>query len=217
MKVFLHPSARVLGNSRIGAESVIMEGVTIGYPAGSEVKAGELPWEAEPSGAVLGDNAVIRPFSTIYSLVNIGRSFTTGHSVLLREDSIIGDRVLIGTNTVIENGCKIGNDVKVQSNVYFPTYSVIEDNVFVGPNAVLTNDRYPLRVEDELRAPRIKKGATLGANTTILPGVVIGEGAFVAAGSVVTGDVADWHLAVGCPAKISELPPKLKVPNRIIK
>jgi acetyltransferase-like isoleucine patch superfamily enzyme len=88
--------------------------------------------------------------------------------------------------------------------VYIPTNTTIGDRVFIGPNAVLTNDRYP--PSGSLDGPVIKAGAAIGANATILPGVCIGEGAFVAAGSVVTRDVPDHMMAIGTPARIKDLP-----------
>jgi len=105
--------------------------------------------------------------------------------------------------------------VSIQSNVYIPTNTVVESFVFLGPNVVLTNDKYPIREEYPLKGPIIKRGATVGANAVVLPGVEIGEGAFVAAGAVVTRDVPAWKLAVGVPAKILDLPERLKTLNRI--
>ena len=91
--------------------------------------------------------------------------------------------------------------------VYIPTNTTIGDHVFIGPNAVLTNDRYP--PSGCLEGPVIKTGAAIGANATILPGVCIGEGAFVAAGSIVTRDVPDHMMAIGTPARIKELPKEM--------
>jgi acetyltransferase-like isoleucine patch superfamily enzyme len=88
--------------------------------------------------------------------------------------------------------------------------------VFIGPNAVFTNDRFPIRLKAPLAAPRIRRGATIGANATILPGVVVGEGAMVAAGAIVTNNVPPWHLAIGAPARFETLPPRLRRQNRIV-
>ena len=147
--------------------------------------------------------------------MEIGNNFITGHNVVIREKTRIGDNVLLGTNTIVEGNTVIGNNVSIQSNVYIPINTVIEDFVFIGPNAVFTNDKYPLRKDYRLKGPVIRKGATIGANSTLLPSVEVGEGAFVAAGSVVTKDVPPWKLAIGCPAKIRDLPDELKVLNRV--
>ncbi len=87
--------------------------------------------------------------------------------------------------------------------------------MFIGPNAVLTNDKYPVRKDYKLRGPIVREGVTIGANSVILPFVKIGEGAFVAAGALVTKDVPPWKLAIGVPAKIVDLPEYLKVLNKL--
>ena len=163
---------------------------------------------------VIGNNYTIRSNSIIYNDVVIGDNFRTGHNVVIRENTNIGDDVLIGTNTVIEGDVIIGNDVSIQSNVYIPTNSVIEDNVFIGPCACFTNDKYPVRINYELQGPRIRRGASIGGNTTFLSNVEIGEGSIVAAGAIVIHSVPPFYLAIGTPARIKPLPDHLKVPNR---
>jgi len=141
--------------------------------------------------------------------VVIGDNFQSGHNVMIRENTCIGDRVSIGTATVIEGNTHIGNDVSLQSMVYIPTNTVIGDNVFIGPNTVLTNDRYPPSGIGGLKGPQIMNGAAIGANATLLPGICIGEGALVAAGAIVTRNVPARKLAIGAPAKITDLPRKM--------
>ena len=163
---------------------------------------------------VIGRNHTIRSNSIIYNDVVIGDNFRTGHNVVIRENTNIGDDVLIGTNTVIEGDVIIGNDVSIQSNVYIPTNSVIEDNVFIGPCSCFTNDKYPVRINYELQGPRVRRGASIGGNTTFLSNVEIGEGSIVAAGAIVIHSVPPFYLAIGTPARIKPLPDHLKVPNR---
>ena len=163
---------------------------------------------------VIGKNHTIRSNSIIYNDVVIGDNFRTGHNVVIRENTNIGDDVLIGTNTVIEGDVIIGNDVSIQSNVYIPTNSVIEDNVFIGPCACFTNDKYPVRINYELQGPKVRRGASIGGNTTFLSNVEIGEGSIVAAGAIVIHSVPPFYLAIGTPARIKPLPDHLKVPNR---
>ena len=103
----------------------------------------------------------------------------------------------------------------IQSNVYIPRNSIIEDNVFIGPCACFTNDRYPVRVEYDLKGPQLRKGCSVGGNTTFLSNIEVGEGAIVAAGAVVTRSVPPYYLAIGTPAKIKPLPTSLRVPNMI--
>lgn len=110
---------------------------------------------------------------------------------------------------VIDGNTSIGNNVSIQTNAYIPTNTNIDDNVFIGPLAVPTNDKYPIRKHFELTGPILRKGASIGANSTILPGIEIGEGAMVAAGAVVTKNVPPWKLAIGSPAKIMDMPDDL--------
>ncbi|MDJ1434552.1 acyltransferase [Halostagnicola sp. A-GB9-2] len=163
----------------------------------------------------IGKEATIREGSIVYGNVTIGDGFTTGHDVLVREGSTIGDNVLVGTKTVIDGQTTIGSDVSLQTGVYVPTETTIGDNVFVGPGVVMTNDEYPVRTEHELDGPTIERGASIGANATLLPGVTIGENAFVAAGALVTSDVPRDSLAVGSPARIETLPEPLEGANQL--
>lgn len=164
---------------------------------------------------IIGSNARIRSNSIIYNDVEIGDNFKTGHRVTIREKTRIGDNVLVGTNSVIEGHCTIGNNVSIQSNVYIPTNTVICDYVFMGPCVCFTNDKYPIRVDFDLKGPIIRRGASIGANSTFLSNVEVGEGAMVAAGAIVTKDVPPYFLAIGTPAKIKPLPKHLKTLNRI--
>ncbi|MBP1945593.1 acetyltransferase-like isoleucine patch superfamily enzyme [Methanobacterium petrolearium] len=163
----------------------------------------------------IGKNALLRSNTVIYNDVEIGNDFQTGHGVLVREKTKIGDKVLIGTNSVIEGHADIGSKISIQSNVYIPKNSYIEDMVFIGPCACFTNDRYPLRTDYKLKGPVINKGASIGANSTFLSGIEVGEGAMVAAGAIVTRDIPPYYLAIGAPAKMKPLPPHFKTLNDI--
>ncbi|NOZ59204.1 MAG: N-acetyltransferase [Euryarchaeota archaeon] len=191
--------------ARIGSGTVVEEGALVGYEYAEGCRA-----------TVVGDGGIIRRGTVIYCDVTIGRNFRTGHNVLIREKTQIGDNVLVGSSSIIEGRCRIGSNVSIQSMVYIPVNTVVEDFVFLGPMAVLTNDRYPIRGrERELVGPRLRRGCSIGANATILPGVEVGEGAMVAAGAVVTRDVPPWHLALGVPARFVRLPEELRELNRI--
>lgn len=210
---------RIYGKSSIGKNAIIGEGVIIGYPTADIMERaaqyGASIDDMDYRGAVIGDNAVIRSNSVLYTGVDIGNNLRTGHNVLVREETIIGDSVLIGTNTIIDGRTVIGNNVSIQGNVYIPLNVVIEDNVFIGPCAVLANDKYPVRKRVGMKGPVLRQGASIGANATLLPGVEIGEGAMVAAGALVTKDVPPWKLAIGFPAAVKELPDDLRTINAI--
>lgn len=163
----------------------------------------------------VGPGSVIRSGTIVYDDVRAGESFQTGHHALVREQTVLGDNVLVGTQTVIDGTTAVDDDVSMQTGVYIPSETKIGSNVFLGPNATLLNDQYPVRTDADLIGPTIENGVSVGANATILPGVTVGEGAFVAAGSVVTEDVPPWTLAAGVPATHRELPPKLDGDNQL--
>jgi UDP-3-O-[3-hydroxymyristoyl] glucosamine N-acyltransferase len=181
--------------------------VLIGYPSRAELsESGSFdPRElADIEGTTIGDHCTIRDFGIIYSKTRLGDRVQTGHHYLIREETTIGNDTLIGSNVIIENECSIGNNVSIQSGVYIPTYCKIGNEVFLGPYAVLTNDKYIGYKDSRKRALEgviIEDRASIGANSTILPGIKIGSKAVIGSGSVVTADVAAGEVVVGIPAK----------------
>ena len=159
--------------------------------------------------AVVDNGAQIGDGSRIWHFVHVCSDAKIGEKVSLGQNVYVGNRVLIGDR------CKIQNNVSVYDNVY------IEDDVFCGPSMVFTNVYNPrafITRKDEYRETRVEKGATLGANCTIICGVVIGKYSFVGAGAVVNSHVPPYALVVGVPAKqvgwISEFGEKLDLPLR---
>ncbi|MFK7959768.1 MAG: acyltransferase [Phycisphaerales bacterium] len=215
-----HHTVRTYGRNRIGDDSIILENVLLGYPSTKlllDLRQVDLNLEhADYAGTHIANNAIIRSDAVIYCDVTIGHHVRTGHKVLVRENTHIGHNVLIGTNTVIDNDCTIGSHVSIQSCVYIPTGTIIEDYVFLGPSVTITNDRHPIRKAGApLEPATIRRGASIGANSVIMPGVEVGEGAMVGAGSVVTKDVPAWHLAVGSPARFTPMADELRTENAI--
>jgi len=111
------------------------------------------------------------------------------------EDCVIHSHTWIGSEVVI------GNRVKIQAFVYLPNGVTLEDDVFLGPGVIFTNDKYPPSKGLHWRTTVVKKGASIGANATILPGIIIGENAVVGAGAVVTKDIPNNEIWVGNPAQ----------------
>lgn len=186
----------VYPNVELGPRAEIGQFVIIGLPPETEA-----PDELRTR---IGSRAKIRSHTVIYAGNTIGDNFKTGHGVMIREMNIIGDDVSIGTNSTVEHHVKIGNRVRIHSNAFIPEYSVLEAGAWVGPNAVFTNASYPdsPRTKANLKGPHLLTGAKIGANATLLPGVVIGRNALVGAGSVVVHDVPDNKVVVGNPARV---------------
>ncbi|MBO5239586.1 MAG: N-acetyltransferase [Lachnospiraceae bacterium] len=134
---------------------------------------------------------------------NIGEGTRIWHHAHVRTGSTIGKNCNIGKNCYVDLGAVIGSGVKIQNNVSVYHGVVIEDDVFVGPAAVFTNDFYPRAFINDWKVSKtlIKKGASIGANATIVCGNTIGEYATIGAGSVVTKDVKPHALMVGNPAR----------------
>jgi len=185
--------------SRVSKKATFYGKVRLGQ--GGTVQDNVILGSAEEGELSIGKASIIRSGSIIYSGVSIGDNFRSGHNVLIRENTEIGDNVLVGTNSVIDGDCKIGNNVSMQTGVYITKYTTIEDNVFLGPLCVTTNDKY-MKYGATLKGPVIKQGARIGANSTIMPGISIGEGAIVSAGSVVTKDVPPHKVVIGVPARV---------------
>jgi UDP-2-acetamido-3-amino-2,3-dideoxy-glucuronate N-acetyltransferase len=145
----------------------------------------------------------IHPTAIIDEGAIIGEGSRIWHFCHLMPGCKIGEDCIIGQNVFIDNNVIIGNGVKVQNNVSIYNGVVIEQDVFIGPSAVFTNVINPrsfIERKNEFKKTIIRKGATIGANATILCGITIGEYAFIGAGSVVTKNVKPYSLVYGSPA-----------------
>jgi acetyltransferase-like isoleucine patch superfamily enzyme len=204
MKAETMTTSRVYENVSLGTGAILEDFCIVGTPPRGR-KDGEL-------ATVIGDGAVIRSHTVIYAGNVIGKNFQTGNKVNIREFNRIGDNVSIGTLSVVEHHVEIGNNVRIHTQAFIPEYSVLEDGCWIGPNVVFTNAKYPQApgVKDQLKGPIVRRGAKIGANATLLPGVVIGEFALVGAGAVVAKDVPAGAVVVGNPAtvrgQVSDLP-----------
>lgn len=177
-------------------------GVVLGYPPERDVDR----------RLVIGSHARLRSGTIIYGGSSIGARFATGHHVVVREQCVIGDDTSVWTNSVVDYGCRLGSGVKIHAGCYVAQFSQIGDGAFLAPGVSFANDLYP---GDEASAaamvgPSVGRGAQLGVNVTVLPYVVVGEGAIVGAGSVVTRDVPPGMVAYGNPARalrhVDEIP-----------
>ncbi|MCK4306860.1 transferase [candidate division WOR-3 bacterium] len=202
-------SAKIYPGVKIGKNSTIYDFVIIGFPPKTEHRT---------PNTEIGDGAIIRPFTTIYTGNKIGNNFQTGQGVTIRENNIIGDNVSIGTNTVIEVENKIGSGTRIHSSCFLELVE-IEENVFIGPGTVFLDDPHPPcpKYRECLGGAKVKKFAKIGGGCIILPGVTIGEHALVGAGACVTKDVPARTVVIGNPAQVTKRIDELKCYPGIFK
>jgi len=134
----------------------------------------------------------------------IGTGTKVWHFCHVLGGAVIGERCSLGQNVVVMNGTRIGNNVKIQNNVSIYEGVELEDDVFCGPSMVFTNVLNPrshVSRRNEYRRTHVRRGATIGANATIVAGTTLGEYAFIGAGAVVAKDVQDYALMIGVPAR----------------
>ena len=186
--------AKIAAGYRLGRECRVEENVLLGAEPGRR--------SAKREPLVVGFRAHLRFGTVLYRGTVIGSGFETGHFAVVREENRIGKDVRIWNHSTIDYGCVIGDGVKIHCNVYVAQYSILEDGVFLAPGVVLANDLFPGSRHSMklLQGPVIKKGAQVGVNCTILPGVVIGANCVIGAGSVVARSIPDGTVAWGAPA-----------------
>lgn len=156
------------------------------------------------TGARVSETASIHPTAVVEDGAIIGDGTRVWHFAHVRAKARIGRSCNLGKSVFIDAGVSIGDNVKIQNFVSVYHGVTVEDDVFIGPSATFTNDLYPrafIWSEDRLVPTRVCRGASIGANATIVCGVTIGEYAMIGAGSVVTGDVPAFALVYGSPAE----------------
>lgn len=179
----------------VGPGLVLDPDAYLGYPSGRAIADRAL---------VIGRNARIRSGSVIYAGSRIGDDFETGHGTIVREEVVIGDGVGIWSHSNVDFGCRIGNRVTIRLNCVISQYSVIEDDVTLASGVIFCNDIHPgcPHSRECMKGPVIRRGARIGSGVIVLPRVVVGENALLAAGSVVTRDVPPESVVVGNPGRV---------------
>jgi acetyltransferase-like isoleucine patch superfamily enzyme len=199
---------------RLGAHVVIHDGTIVGE--GCEIQDGAVLGKAPklgrrstasrelPPPLVLGAGAAVCCGAVVFAGARLGDEAIVGDQAFVRERAMIGAGTVIGRGSAIDNDVTIGERVRVQTSCYITAFSVIEDDVFVGPTVMTTNDDTMARHGPEyaLRGATLRRGCRIGGAVVIVPGVEIGEEAFVAAGAVVTKDVPARARVMGVPGRV---------------
>lgn len=208
----LGPGARVLRGTIVGENARIEAGAVLGrIPRSSALSTHKAATDQPPcavgAGCLIGANAVI------YAGVTLARGVLVGDLASIREGVTVGEGSIVGRGTHVENDTVIGARVKIQTGCYITGNMTIEDNVFIGPHASTTNDKEMDRgVDTEFIGPTIRRGARIGSNCTLMPGITVGVDAVVGAGAVVTRDVADFKVVAGVPARVvKDVPPEMRL------
>lgn len=195
--VIIHDDTIIGHNIRIDDNTVIGK-----LPMRVATSALKLNQEFSPCS--ISNDCVIGTSVILYRGCSIGNACLVADLSTIRENVAIGNNTIIGRGVAVENCCTIGNFCKLETNVYITAYSKLEDYVFVAPGVVTSNDNYAARCpkkDIEFVGVTIKRGGRIGAQATILPGKVIFEDGFAAAGSVVTKDIPNSTIHYGNPAK----------------
>jgi UDP-2-acetamido-3-amino-2,3-dideoxy-glucuronate N-acetyltransferase len=156
---------------------------------------------------------MIHQTAQVHEKARLGEGVKIWNWVQVREDAVIGEGSILSKGVYVDFGVSIGRNVKIQNNVSVYHGVTIEDGVFVGPHVCFTNDKSPRAInpdgtlkgtDDWAVSPiLLKTGCSIGANATLTPGITVGRFAMVGAGAVVTHDVPDYGLVVGCPARLA--------------
>lgn len=153
---------------------------------------------------MMANHCFVHPSAYVDEPCEIGAGTKIWHFCHVMAEAQIGENCILGQNVFVASGVKIGDNVKIQNNVSVYAGVELEDDVFCGPSCVFTNvinPRSQVVRKNEYRPTRVRRGATLGANATIVCGITIGQYAFIGAGAVVRHDVPDYALMLGVPAR----------------
>lgn len=184
----------------IGDQVIINDLVSLGRSPTSNKKMARKP-AYDLKSLVIGDQVKIGSNCVVYRGSTIAEGVFIGDLASIREKVKVGKESIIGRNAIVENNTCIGERVTIQTSAYVTADMVIEDHVFIGPCFSSSNDKYMGEGNYPHQGPVLKKGAKIGNNATLLPGVIVGEQAIVGAGAVVTKNIKSRSTVIGNPAK----------------
>jgi acetyltransferase-like isoleucine patch superfamily enzyme len=205
----IHPTAIVYPGTKLGDGVRVLEHAVVGKQPTLSPRSTAKRDPLEP--AEIGDGAIVSTGAVVFAGAKVGARVILGDQSCVRERVVVGDDVVIGRGSLVENDTTIGAMTKIQAEVYITAYSTLEEHVFVAPCVVTTNDNFMGRTErrhELIKGPTIRRGARIGGGAILLPGIEIGEEAFVGAGAVVTKNVEPRKLVVGNPARVMRAVPE---------
>ncbi len=196
--VIVHPDTVVGNNVRIDDHAVVGK-----LPMKAALSA--ITEEQQLPPCVIGDDVIVGTSVVIYRGCKLNKSVMVADLASVRENAEIGELTIVGRGVTVENKVRIGKRCKLETEAYITALSEIEDGCFIAPEVTFTNDNFLGRTKDRFKYHKgvtMKRGARIGANVTVLPGITIHEDALVAAGSVVTKDVPAKKIVMGTPARV---------------
>jgi acetyltransferase-like isoleucine patch superfamily enzyme len=204
----IHPSAVVFPGTEMGEDVVVEANAVVGKQPSLGRRSTAARDEQPP--LVIGGGTRILAGAVVFAGSRLGRSVIVGDQACVRERCELGDEVVVGRGSLVENDTTVGARTRIQANAYVTAYSHLEEDVFIAPGVVTTNDNFMGRTEgrlEHMRGPTIRRGARIGGGAVLLPGIEVGEEAFVGAGAAVLRDVPPRAVVVGNPARqIREVP-----------
>jgi acetyltransferase-like isoleucine patch superfamily enzyme len=198
----VHPTAVVHPGTVLGEGVKVLEYAVVGKQPTLSPRSTATKEELPP--LELGAGTIVSTGAVVFAGTKLGERVIVGDQACVRERVDIGDDAVVGRGSLVENDTSVGARTKIQANAYVTAYSTLEDDVFIAPCVATTNDNFMGRTErrHELRkGPTIRRGARIGGGAVLLPGIEIGEEAFVGAGAIVIRDVPARAVVVGSPAR----------------
>jgi acetyltransferase-like isoleucine patch superfamily enzyme len=199
----VHPTAIVYPGTVLGEGVKVLEYAVVGKQPSLSPRSTAKRDPLEPT--VIGDGTIVSTGAVVFAGSKVGARVILGDQSCVRERVVVADDVVIGRGSLVENDTTIGAMTKIQAEAYITAYSTLEEHVFIAPCVVTTNDNFMGRTErrhELVKGPTIRRGARVGGGAILLPGIEIGEEAFIGAGAVVTKDVEARMLVVGSPARV---------------
>jgi acetyltransferase-like isoleucine patch superfamily enzyme len=203
MSAEVHPTAIVYPGTVLGDGVKVLEYAVVGKQPSLSPRSTAKRDPLEPTE--IGDGTIVSTAAVVFAGTKVGARVILGDQSCVRERVVVGDDVVIGRGSLVENDTTIGAMTTIQAEAYITAYSTLEEHVFIAPCVVTTNDDFMGRTERRkalVKGPTIRRGARIGGGAILLPGVEIGEEAFVGAGAVVTKPVEPRMLVVGNPARV---------------